>query len=147
MASIARYVLPDDLYYDRDSHFWLRRNGDTVTIGLDMLGQESMGDLAFVALEGAGKHVQRGDPIGSLEAAKMVAPILTPISGNIVKRNDGVVRQPHLVNESPYERGWLLVIEPTRWQEEAQDLLSGVDNIRGFLASEIKRYREQGWID
>lgn len=147
MAISARYVLPDDLYYDRDSHLWLRPDGERVTLGLDMLGQESMGDLAFVALEGVGKHVERGDPIGSLEAAKMVAPILTPISGNIVKRNDAVARQPHLVNESPYERGWLLVIEPTRWQEEAQDLLSGADNIRGFLASEIKRYREQGWIN
>jgi glycine cleavage system H protein len=147
MASIAKYVLPDDLYYDRDSHLWLRRDGDTVTLGLDMLGQESMGDLAYVAFEPVGEDVQRGDPLGSLEAAKMVAPILAPISGKIVNRNDAVARQPHLVNESPYDRGWLLVVEPTRWYDEAKDLLSGAENIHAFLASEIKRYREQGWID
>jgi len=73
--------------------------------------------------------------------------LLAPVSGIIVKRNDVLTRTPHLINEHPYDEGWLLVLEPTRWIEESEALLSGAENIQMFLADELKRYREQGWID
>jgi len=146
MASTGNYTLPDDLYYERDSHLWLRAENGRVTIGLDVLGQESMGDMAYVSFEPIDTEAHRGEPVGSLEAAKMVAPLLAPVSGIIVKRNDVLTRTPHLINEHPYDEGWLLVLEPTRWIEESEALLSGAENIQIFLADELKRYREQGWI-
>ncbi len=147
MATIDNYTRPDDLYYERDAHLWLRAESDRVTIGLDALGQESMGDMAYVSIEPAGREARRGEPIGSLEAAKMVAPLLAPISGKIVAWNDALARRPHLVNERPYGEGWLVVLEPTRWAEEAAALVSGAENVLAFLSEEVKRYREQGWID
>jgi glycine cleavage system H protein len=147
MASIDNYTLPDDLYYHRDSHLWLRVQNGQVTIGLDVLGQESMGDIAYVSFEPVGTRAQSGDPVGSMEAAKMVAPFLAPVSGIIVKRNEVLARTPHLINEHPYDEGWLLVLEPTRWAEESKALLSGAHDVQAFLEEELKRYREQGWID
>jgi glycine cleavage system H protein len=147
MATLAKYTLPDDLYYDRDSHLWLRRDTDTIILGLDMLGQASMGDLAYISFEATGKQVRRGEALGSMEAAKMVAPILSPISGEIIKRNEDLTRTPQLVHESPYDQGWLFVIRPTKWDEESQDLLSGAEAIQSFLGQELRRYQEQGWID
>ncbi len=147
MATIGQYTLPDDLCYDRDSHLWLRRTEAGVTLGLDTLGQAAMGDLAYIAFEPVGKQVQRGEVLGSLEAAKMVSPILAPISGTIVKKNDAVTRQPQLVNTSPYDQGWLMVIEPLRWEQEVRDLVSGAESVQAFLVDQIKQYRDQGWID
>jgi glycine cleavage system H protein len=106
-----------------------------------------MGDIAYVSFEPVGTRAQSGDPVGSIEAAKMVAPLLAPISGVIVKRNDVLARTPHLINEHPYAEGWLLVLEPTRWAEESKALLSGAHHVQAFLQEELKRYREQGWID
>lgn len=146
MATIGKYTLPDDLYYDRDSHLWLRCNGPTVTIGLDMLGQEAMGDMAYVGFEAPPRSVQRGEPIGSLEAAKMVAPIQAPISGRLIRINEAVLRNPRLINTSPYDKGWLVEMEPSAWETDVQDLIAGAAQVHAFLEAEVKRYQEQGWI-
>jgi glycine cleavage system H protein len=147
MATIGIYTLPDNLYYDGDNHLWLQKDDRGITLGLDMLGQASMGDMAYVSLEASGKQIQRGESLGSLEAAKMVAPILSPISGTIVKKNDAVERRPRILNESPYDRGWLVVVEPSNWDKESEHLLTGAKEVQSFLAGELKRYRDKGWID
>ncbi len=147
MASLDMYYLPDELYYDRDSHIWARYEDGRVVLGLDMLGQESMGDLAFISLEPIGREVQRGEVIGSVEAAKMVAPLIAPVSGHIVQKNEQVGQTPRLVREQPYDDGWLLVLEPSDWETESQELISGQARVGRFLEREIKRYREQGWIE
>ncbi len=147
MATIGKYTLPDELYYDRESHTWLRWDNGLVTLGLDMLGQESIGDMAYISLEAVGNQVQRTKPLGSLEAAKMVAPLLSPITGKIVARNAEVVRRPQLVNVHPYTEGWLLIVEPSAWAEESKELVGGAEQVARFLADEFQRYREQGWIE
>ncbi len=147
MATLGIYTLPDDLYYERDTHLWMRRAENQITIGLDMLGQSSMGDMAYIGFEADGKTVKRGDVLGSLEAAKMVAPILAPLSGKIILHNAALKQNARLVNASPYEEGWLLKMEPTRWEDEVKNFVSGAARVKEFLEEEIKRYKEQGWID
>lgn len=147
MATLGKYNLPDDLYYERESHLWLKVIDARVLIGLDVLGQESMGDMAYIGFEPVGREVKRGDGLGTLEAAKMVAPILAPISGKIAARNENVARNPRLVNSSPYTDGWLLEMEPSHWNEEKKSLVGGAESVRKFLEQEIKRYKEQGWIE
>ncbi len=146
MASFDKYYLPDDLYYDRDSHIWARYQDGKIVLGLDMLGQESMGDLAYISFEPAGREVQRGQVIGSIEAAKMVAPLVAPVSGRIVDKNDQVARTPNLIRDHPYDEGWLVVMELTDWETESAQLISGPSRISRFLLQETARYREQGWI-
>jgi glycine cleavage system H protein len=142
------YEIPADRSYDREHHMWAQfdpASGD-VFVGIDTLGLASLGDLAYVTLKDVGKSVKRGESMGTLEAAKMTGDLIAPLSGVIVARNDRTVRNPSLVNRSPYVDGWIIVIKPSNWESESAELVSG-DRLTGWVESEIKRYRDQGWID
>ncbi|MBI3764808.1 MAG: glycine cleavage system protein H, partial [Chloroflexi bacterium] len=112
---MSDYSFPPDLYYDRASHLWARHDGDTVTVGLDALGLESLGDMAYVSLQAVGFPVRRGEAVGSLEAAKMVGDLIAPVSGTVAARNEAVLRDPGLVNRDPYGAGWLVKIAASDW--------------------------------
>ncbi len=142
----SHYAFPPDLYYDRATHVWARPGGVNVTIGLDSLGLESLGDIAYLSLQAVGLPVRRGEAAGSLEAAKMVGDLVAPLSGTIVGRNEAVLSDPGLVNRDPYGAGWLLQIAPSDWGRESADLIHG-DEIAAWVTAEVARYRTQGWID
>ena len=142
------YEIPADRAYDREHHMWAQfdsASGD-VFIGIDTLGLASLGDLAYVTLKEVGKSVQRGESMGTLEAAKMTGDLIAPVSGTIVARNDATVSNPGLVNQSPYVDGWMVVIKPSDWENESMQLVSG-DGLPAWVEAEIKRYKSQGWID
>jgi len=120
-------------------------SGD-VFIGIDALGLTALGDLAYVKLKDVGKSVRRGESLGTLEAAKMTGDLIAPVTGVIVARNNTVVSNPGLVNQSPYADGWMVVIKPSDWDNESAQLVAG-DALPAWVDSEIKRYRSQGWID
>jgi glycine cleavage system H protein len=147
MSDIATYHLPDDRLYDGEQHLWVRRDGGTgqAAVGLDALGLAAMGDLAYVALHPVGTTVRRGEPIGSLEAAKMTGDLIAPISGVLVERNSAVLRDPTLINRDPYGAGWLVAIEPADWERESPALIAGAA-LPAWVAAETERYRTQGWI-
>jgi len=142
------YEIPADREYDREHHMWAQfdsASGD-VFIGIDVLGLAALGDLAYVTLKDAGKSVKRGESLGTLEAAKMTGDLIAPVTGVIVARNNTVVSNPGLVNESPYVDGWMVVIKPSDWENESAQLVAGND-LAAWVDTEIKRYRTQGWID
>jgi glycine cleavage system H protein len=142
------YEIPANRSYDREHHMWAQfdsASGD-VFVGIDTLGLASLGDLAYVTLKDIGQSVRRGESMGTLEAAKMTGDLIAPVSGVIVARNDATVSNPALVNQSPYVDGWMVVIKPTDWENESKQLVSG-DDLPAWVESEIKRYRNQGWID
>ncbi|NMB88862.1 MAG: glycine cleavage system protein H, partial [Chloroflexi bacterium] len=116
------------------------------TVGVDALGLSALGDLAYVMLLPAGAQVQRGKSMGTLEAAKMTGGLSAPLSGMVVDRNEDAVRNPALVNQDPYAQGWLVRIRPSDWQAESGFLVAGND-LPGWVAAELERYRQQGWID
>src|SRR6266496_3715734 len=142
------YEILADRAYDREHHMWAQfdpASGD-VLIGIDTLGLAALGDLAYVTLKDVGKSVKRGESLGTLEAAKMTGDLSAPVSGVIVARNNTAVSNPGLVNQSPYVDGWMVVIQPSDWENESTQLVSG-DDLPTWVDSEIKRYRSQGWID
>ena len=146
MPTDGHYTFPPDLYYDRAMHGWVRRDGQTVTLGLDALGLESLGDMAYISLQAVGFPARRGEAIGSLEAAKMVGDLIAPVSGVLAARNEAVLRDPSIVNRDPYGAGWLAQIAPSAWAAESADLVHG-PSLSTWVESEIERYRSQGWID
>ena len=117
---------PQDRYYDKNNHFWVKPEDNTqhLIIGIDEYGLDTLGDLAFLSFHPAGGTVQRGQSIGKLEAAKMTGDLISPISGRILVCNDAVAQNPALVNDDPYGKGWLAVIEPDQWETERAALLS-----------------------
>ncbi len=76
----------------------------------------------------------------------MTGDLIAPVTGVIVARNNTVVSNPGLVNQSPYVDGWMVVIKPNDWENESAHLVAG-DALPGWVDSETKRYRAQGWID
>ena len=142
------YEIPADRSYDREHHMWAQFDpaSGNVFVGIDSLGLASLGDLAYVTLKDVGKLVQRGESMGTLEAAKMTGDLIAPISGTIVARNDNTVSNPSLVNQSPYVDGWMMVIKPNDWEHESVQLISG-DGLPAWVEAEIERYKSQGWID
>lgn len=138
--------VPADRHYDPAHHLWARRDPDTgrVRIGVDAIGLESLGELAYVALAEPGRRVARGGSLGSLEAAKMTTAITAPCAGTVVARNDAVLADPLLVNREPYGGGWLVEIEPPgpeAWQQDAARLVSGAA-VAPWAAAEWAKLRE-----
>ena len=142
------HTIPTDRFYGRENHMWAQYDPSTgqVIIGMDELGITALGDLAYVTLLPAGAQVERGKSIGKLEAAKMTGDLSSPVSGVIVARNENAIRNPGLINQDAYQAGWLVVIQPTNWDEESAQLISG-QTLPDWVDGEVERYRQQGWID
>ncbi len=147
METVAGFEFPEERYYETRQHLWARPDtASRVIVGIDRLGLEALGELAYVSLHDVGGRVAKGEAFGTLEAAKMTTDVASPVSGILVERNENVVRDPALVNQDPYERGWLVVIEPALWESECTGFVSG-PAIAHWAATEVQRYRSEGFID
>ena len=104
------------------------------------MGQEALGEVVYVDLAGAEREVRRGEALGSLEAEKMVRPVLAPVSGTVVDVNDAVLASPRLLNSDPYGGGWLFKIRATRWAAECVELLHGDDAVTAWARGELERH-------
>ena len=106
-------AIPGDLKY-LSSHEWVRLedDGETVTIGITHHAQDLLGDVVFVELPEVGDQFTRGDVMAVAESVKAASDIYAPISGKIISINEKLEESPELVNESPYEFGWMVLIEP-----------------------------------
>jgi glycine cleavage system H protein len=103
--------IPGDLKYTSD-HEWARRDGANVRVGITHFAQEQLGDVVFVELPKLGAQVTAKKAFGVVESVKAVSDLFAPISGEIVEVNADLPKQPELVNQDPYGRGWMIVIKP-----------------------------------
>jgi glycine cleavage system H protein len=99
--------LPTDLKY-APSHEWVRDNGDgTVTLGITDFAQEQLGDVVFVELPEIGREVAAGEEFSVVESVKAASDIYAAVGGEVVEVNEQLEDTPELVNESPFENGWI----------------------------------------
>jgi len=96
-----------------------------------------------VPLTDAGRDVARGEAIGSLEAEKMVRPVLAPISGALSEVNAALMATPRLLNSDPYGDGWLCCIRARDWEEERQELLHGEERVSAWIRAELQAMKER----
>ena len=111
--------------------------------GMDELGLDSLGEMAYLTLPDVGTAVEMGKAMGTMEAAKMTGELYAPVSGVVVKKNDAVLKNPLLVNEEPYDNGWLVKIEPTNWEDDSAGMVTGND-LSTWIDAEIERFQTQG---
>jgi glycine cleavage system H protein len=136
-----------DRYYDAETHVWMLPMPDgRVRLGLDSLNVETTGTLAGLGFLPVGAVLQRGGAFGSLEAAKYVGPLLTPISGIFVAGNDAAIADPGLITADPYGAGWLAEFEPTDVEMELPLLLFAETDLRPWFSATIADYRSRGLI-
>ena len=105
-------MFPDDLKYTAE-HEWVRTPGETagsVRIGITDYAQDALGDIVYVQLPELGSSVTAGASVGELESTKSVSDVYSPVSGEVVARNDSLDATPELVNTDPYGAGWLFEV-------------------------------------
>ncbi len=102
---------PKDLRYSEE-HEWVKLEDGKVRIGISHFAQSELGDIVFVELPQVGDEIKTDDPFGSVESVKTVSELYAPISGTVVEVNADLEDSPEFVNESPYEKAWMIVVEP-----------------------------------
>ena len=105
-------MYPDDLKYTAE-HEWVRTPGESagsVRIGITDYAQDALGDIVYVQLPEVGETVTAGAAVGELESTKSVSDVYTPVTGQVVARNDALDATPELVNTDPYGAGWLFEV-------------------------------------
>jgi len=112
---IDHCIFPDDLLYDLDNNTWLRveENGE-VTVGVTSMLTGIAGKLTLARLKAVGIDIHRGQSLGTLESQRFVGPIPSPVSGTLVKTNGLVVDKPRIINDAPYEDGWIARLRPSQ---------------------------------
>ncbi len=101
---------PEDRRYTKD-HEWIKLEDETtVVIGITDFAQGELGDVVFVELEDEGSELGKDDVFGTVEAVKTVSDLFMPVSGTIAAINEEIDATPEIVNDSPYEEGWLIKV-------------------------------------
>lgn len=114
--------VPADLLYTKD-HEWLKIHDDgTATVGITDYAQESLGDITFVEFPEEGESYSTGDTFGVVESVKAASDLFMPLDAEVVAINEAVDASPELLNQDPYEGGWLLKIKISN-PAELDDLL------------------------
>jgi glycine cleavage system H protein len=102
--------VPENLLYTKE-HEWARLEGNLATVGITDFAQHALGDITFVELPKLGVQLEQGKFFSTVESVKAASDVYAPFSGKIVKINDALATQPELINQSPYEKGWIALIE------------------------------------
>ena len=125
---------PPDLRYSKE-HEWVRVESEgVVVIGITQFAVESLGDIVFVELPAIEAAVAQFEQMGEVESVKAVSEIYSPVSGRVIERNEQAIDSPELVNEGPYDSGWLLKVDLS--DEAELDKLMTSEGYEAFLASE-----------
>jgi glycine cleavage system H protein len=118
--------IPDDLLYSRE-HVWVRVEGDLATIGITDHAQEKLGEILSLDLPAADSYVERDEPFGSIESAKAVIELISPVSGVVISVNEDITDEIGVINSDPHDTGWMIIVD-LEDPEELDDLL----DVRGY---------------
>lgn len=114
--------VPQGLFYSEE-HEWVKVEGNKASVGITEFAQHELGDIVFVELPEVGTELTADEPFGSVESVKTVSELYAPVSGKVVEINEDLSDNPEFVNESPYEKAWMVVIEMSD-SSEVEKLLS-----------------------
>ena len=112
----------DGLFYTKE-HEWVKIEGNKGTIGITEYATHTLGDITFVELPSIGTKISQFAHLGTVESVKAASDIFSPVSGKVISSNEKVVQSPEILNSSPYDYGWLVVIEMDN-VEETKNLMN-----------------------
>ena len=112
MKLIDELNLPQDCRYTKE-HEWARLDGDKVRVGISDYAQDQLGDIVFLELPKVGDVFKKSEVFGIVESVKAVSELYMPTGGEVIAVNSTLEDSPQLVNERPYEEGWMIDVKPT----------------------------------
>lgn len=116
MVKVNDVEVPEGLHYTKD-YEWVKIEDNKARIGITDFAQKQLREIVYVELPSEGDTITQNEPYGTVESVKAVSDLVAPISGTIEKINAEVQSRPELLNEDPYNKGWLLIIVPTNMDE------------------------------
>ena len=122
LVKVDNYEVPEGLYYSEE-WMWVRVENGKARIGITDYAQKQLREIVFVELPSAGDTLTNTEPFGTVESVKAVSDLVAPVSGTIEQINEEVSDKPELLNEDPYNKGWLIVISPTSLDAELKQLM------------------------
>jgi glycine cleavage system H protein len=116
---------PQDRKYTK-THEWVMLDGDTAVLGITDVAQNELGDITYLELPEAGDAMTSGEPFGVVESVKAASDVYSPFDGEVVERNEEAIESPELINQSPYEKAWLVKVKLTD-PSQVESLLNSGD--------------------
>lgn len=103
-------MYPDDIKYHKE-HTWARISGKKATVGITYYAQEALGDIVYVDIPEVDTEVEAGSEMSEIESTKSTSAVIAPVTGTIIEVNEKLSDNPEIINEDPYGKGWIAVIE------------------------------------
>jgi glycine cleavage system H protein len=138
MAKVDKYEMPDDLYYTTD-HAWVKIEGNQIRVGITDFMQQLAGEITFVRVPRAGKDLEAGKNLASMQSGKWAGKVAVPVTGKVVDVNKDLAAAPKPLNDDPYGQGWIAVMEPANMDDVRANLLFG-DKAIEFVKEEIVKH-------
>jgi glycine cleavage system H protein len=101
---------PDNIKYHKE-HTWVKVSGRKGTIGITDYAQDSLGDIVYIDLPEVDISVEANSEISEIESTKATSSVISPVSGKIIEVNEDLSESPEIMNEDPYGKGWIAVLE------------------------------------
>jgi glycine cleavage system H protein len=105
-------------------HEWIKIKEGVAIIGISDFAQEQLGDIVSIELPKAGGVFRQGQTMAIVDSVKASSDIYAPISGEIIEVNEGLIEKPEMINQSPYDSGWIAKIKPSNMEEEFESLMT-----------------------
>jgi len=118
------HKVPEDLYYTKE-HEWAYVDENIVTVGVTSYAQENLGEIVYAELPDEGQKVTQNEPFGVIESVKAVSDLYAPVSGTVIETNEGLMDKPGILNDDPWNDGWLIRIEMDTEKELASLIKAG----------------------
>jgi len=123
---------PENLRYHKE-HTWVKVAGKKATVGITDHAQEALGDIVYIDLPDADTSIEANSELAEIESTKATSSVISPVSGTVIEVNEELSESPEIINEEPYGKGWIAVIEIDD-ESEADDLMD---------ATEYEKYLEE----
>ncbi len=129
-------MYPDDLKYHKE-HTWAKINGNKATVGITHYAQESLGDIVYVDEIEVDATAEAGAELTEIESTKATSPMISPVSGTVLEFNEELNDSPEIINEDPYDKGWIAVIELDSESDLSELMDAGA--YEKYLEEEVKQ--------
>lgn len=128
-------MYPEDLKYHKE-HTWVRVSGKKTTIGITDYAQDALGDIVYIDLPETDTTIEANSELAEIESTKATSSVISPVSGAVIEVNDDLSESPEIINEEPYGKGWIAVIEIDD-ASEVDDLMDAADYAK-YVEEEAK---------
>ena len=138
---IGEWDFPDNLYYDRQ-HGWALVEGNTAVFGITDFAQHSAKQIVYAEVPLVGRTVEQGKTFMSMESGKWVGRIYAPLSGKISSANEELEFDPGIINQSPYDKGWVVKVQIAN-PDETRNLFKPSDAAyQAYIQAELAKYKD-----